>query len=64
MADKDRTKDVHTVVNGKRSGEESSTLTHRMEVNDANEGQSFGTVSTPDGDNAAENRVSTSISDD
>jgi hypothetical protein len=64
MADKERTKDVHTAEDGKRNDEESSTLTHRMEVNDANEGQSFGTVSTPDGDNAAENRVSTSISDD
>jgi hypothetical protein len=64
MADKDRTKDVQTGEDGKRSDGESASLMQRMEVNDANEGQSFETVSTPDGDNAAENRVSTSLSDD
>ena len=46
-------------------GDEKATrIARQLESDDVNENTGIGTVPTPDGDNAAENKVATSLDND
>ena len=47
-----------------RNSEEASATARELESDDVNENLALGRVPSPDGDDAGENRVTTSISDE
>ena len=61
--DHKRHKDM-TEQSSERGDEKSTSLARQIESDDNNEFTNIGTVSTPEGDSAAENKVATSIDDE
>jgi hypothetical protein len=53
-------KDI-TEQSSERGDEKSTSLARQIESDDQNEFTGIGTVPTPDGDSAAENKVATSL---
>ncbi|HEX8316583.1 MAG TPA: hypothetical protein VF609_16390 [Flavisolibacter sp.] len=58
--DRDKYKDL-TEESSERGDEKSTSLARQMESDDQNEFTGAGTVPTPDGDRAAENKIATSL---
>ena len=64
MADKDKEPFDLTEQASERGDEEATALAREAESDDVNENNALGTVTRPEGDNAGENRVTTSLSED